>query len=191
MLGLGPDVVDVGGFLAAAVVAAVELLFTLVGEPALEASEAGAAEVRRAVPVSDETDARGFFSSSDPEAFPRFVAVVVVLGATRFVAVVAAGRVGALLKPAVPAGRAAEPVVVLVAVVGAATGRRAVRPVVAVRFAPATLGEGLTSGLPFEAAEAGAGAAGASACWTTSNPSASDMMGDWVIHAGWILGPMM
>lgn len=66
VLDLGEAVlVAEAGFLAAAVVAAVELLFTLVGEPALEVP--GPVEVRRAVPVVEELDSRGFFSSSDTD----------------------------------------------------------------------------------------------------------------------------
>jgi len=118
------------------------------------------------------------------------------------VVLVVEGRVGGLLKPPAMLVREAEVVVGFVAVEPVSPVRRAV-VVVGVRFTPVELvvdlvsdfgdfiseaplddgagaaaGAGSATGAGSTGAEAGAGAgAGASACWTTSNPSASDMMG--------------
>ena len=51
------------------IVAAVDVLLSLVGEPALLVSEPGAADTRRV--ESEELDERDFFSSSEPEGFVR------------------------------------------------------------------------------------------------------------------------
>lgn len=186
VVALGEDVVEEeAGFLAAAVVAAVELLFTLVGE-AVDAEELplAAVEVLRRVLADDEVDVR-FFSSSDTDGCERCVAVDVDPAAGRLVVVVvepAAGRVGALLKPPVAAVRTVDPVAVLVIPVPAATGRRVVVPaVVATRFVAVEL-EGFASAVPLVDVEAAgaaedSGAAGASKCWGASDDSTSAMVG--------------
>ena len=175
--------VAVAGFLAAAVVAAVELLFTLFGDPVVaEPVVLFAAETRRAAPVAEVVEPRGFFSSSDTDGCERCVEVEVAVGG-RFVAVVPAGRVGGLLKPPLAAVRVevAAGLVAAEVVPAVPAGRRAVVPEAAVRFA-AVLADAFAPVVPLAAVGAGAGAAsgsagGASVCWTTSNPSASDMMG--------------
>jgi hypothetical protein len=180
-----------GGFLAAAVVAAVVLLVLgLLGELGAPLT---AVEVRRAAPVAPEIDVR-FFSSSETEGRERCETVEAAVDG-RLAAVVAAavvpaaGRAGALLTPPGALVRVVELVVELVAdfveaapvaagrrvaaVAGAAV-RLAVVPAV-VFFSAAPFGE---AGV---AATAGSGAgagAGASECWTTSKPSASDMVGN-------------
>ena len=174
--------VAVAGFLAAAVVAAVELLFTRLGDPVVaEPVVLFAAETRRAAPVAEVVEPRGFFSSSDTDGCERCVEVEVAVGG-RFVAVVPAGRVGGLLKPPLAAVRAVEVAAGLVAaevVPAVPAGRRAVVPGATVRFV-AVLADAFAPVVPLAAVGAGAvsgSAGGASVCWITSNPSASDMMG--------------
>ncbi len=176
----------VAGFLAAAVVAAVVLVLGLVGELGAPPT---AVEVRLAVPVALEVGAR-FFSSSETEGRERCetveAAVEAAVGGRLAAVVVAAGRVVGLV--AVPAlVRVAELVVELVAdfveVVPAAAGRRVaeVAGVVVVRFEVGVPVTGFFTAAPFGEAGVGAAAgagAGASLCWTTSKPSASDMVGE-------------
>jgi hypothetical protein len=186
-----------GGFLAAAVVAAVVLLVLgLLGELGAVPT---AVDVRRAAPVAPEVDVR-FFSSSETEGRERCETVEAAvdgrLAAVVPVAVVpAAGRAGALLTPPVVLVRVVELVVELVAdfveAAPVAAGRRvapavgaAVRlvvvPVVAF-FSAAPFGEAGVAAAAGSDAAAGSGAgagAGASECWTTSKPSASDMVGN-------------
>jgi hypothetical protein len=179
ILALGEAVeVAEAGFLAAAVVAAVELLFTLVGDaPAPELAVLLAVDMRRAVLVAEVVDARGFFSSSETDGCERCVEAVV----GRFVVVVVPGRVGALLKPPVALVRVVEVVAGLAVVEPAVAVRRTV-PAGATRFVAVVPGAAFASVAPLVGADAvGAGsgaAAGASVCCTTSNPSASDIMGD-------------
>ena len=168
--GTAPEAV--AGFLAAAVVAAVVLLFGLVGELGAPPT---AVEVRLAVPVALEVGAR-FFSSSEAEGRERCETVgaaveAAVGGRLAAVVVATAGRVVGLV--AVPAAlvRVAELVVELVAdfveVVPAAAGRRVaeVAGVVVVRFEVGVPVIGFFTVAPFGeagvAAEAGAAAAGA------------------------------
>jgi len=161
-LGRGDAVAPaVTGFLAAAVVAAVVLLLTRVGEPAVLL----AVDTRRAALVA-AADTRGFFSSSDTDGCERWVEDV----AGRFVAVaVPAGRVGGLLNPLVVLIRVEDAAVFAAAVVPA-TGRRAAVPAGATRFAGAAAAAGFASAVPLVGAGAvvagvgSASAAGASPC---------------------------
>lgn len=186
--------VEEAGFRAAAVVDAVvpTALFSvaLPGDAALP----GVVEVRRAVPDTLEVNVR-FLSSSDTDGRVRCEAVDEVAVAGRLATVEpAGGRVGGLLNPPVEVVvRADEPAVGFVpAVPEVAAVRRAVADdVVGVRLvalgdlvvlvAAADFGEG-EAAAGFGAGEvvagfgAGAGAA-ASSGWTTSKPSASDMLG--------------
>jgi hypothetical protein len=190
--GAGADAV--GGFLAAAVVAAVLLDFGLLGEGGAPLT---AVEVRRDVAVALEAGVR-FFSSSETEGRERCeTAEAAVDGRFAAVVLAAAGLavVGLLAVPAVLV-RVAELVVELAAdlveVAPAAAGRRVAEVgAAAVLFAVGVPVTGFFAAAPFvavgDAAAAGAGAgagAGASVCWTTSKPSASDMMGNGGCRAG-------
>lgn len=174
---LAPSVLVAGeGFLAVVVLEMLGLEVVLPGD---DVKPLGTVEVRRAA----EVILGFFFSSSEMDGCDLWVAVVV---AGFLTAVPVGGRAGGLLK--LPPTRAAELAVAFVPVAVAVPGRRVVAVVAAGRFVAAApsgldplldlaedLGEASVAPVPAVPAVSSPDRIDSS-CWTTSYPSASDMI---------------